>query len=685
MPSAENVSVLDSDNPAQKADQFGRLDFAQQVARCLILRPDQDSLVLGLEGEWGGGKSWVIEQVRRVLQEKEVLTITFNPWLVGAEEELIASCLQEMAAQVLEAANTPGFALDQGKKLAATLAGYAEKLCYLKYLKYVPGVAPLGEFFSENEEKIKKISQTTHEVSKAPVRSLHAWRGEVAEALAAFNRPLVVIIDDLDRLRQREIQAMVQLVKAVANFKGVSFLLAYDAKYIAQALSHDGHLASGSAYLEKIVQLACKLPPLVPWVYRDWLQRQCEQFLQQQQAELGRALTPFEAERLPDVIKLVARLLRHPRDVVRWLNRLRFIWPQLQGMIDAGDILLLEALHIVAPDALRTLVKQPGLLFEQYEQHFNSRYQYSGTEVDPQAWLEQVPASLDAQRALIALFPHLHHPAVSFAPDQSAHVHLRVQVYEHWLRYLNLSALPGRHDASLFLPVLRDPAQWQNLETRFDGIEEVDEFCVQIDPYLNPDVIPDMSRFALHLGQAVANNWGPDVSSAVIGRLADCLKKLLRAAAESNESLPVLEILPLSLFGNVIWGWQAWREIWLERCTDLRWQDRDDSLAVIACLRNFKGTFAARRMMRSLFAREHLQTLIRIEQSVIHGESDAWLDWIPNLKWMQGLVEHYTVGNHLHGVLAQQLDHPDFPARLQARRQSLVPALRAERLARRRA
>ncbi len=90
--------MINSDNPAIAPDQFGRTGFARQLAACLQLAPGQDSLVVGLEGEWGGGKSWVIEQVKQVLAEQGAIVINFNPWLINAEQELIGSFLQEMAA-----------------------------------------------------------------------------------------------------------------------------------------------------------------------------------------------------------------------------------------------------------------------------------------------------------------------------------------------------------------------------------------------------------------------------------------------------------------------------------------------------------------------------------------------------------------------------------------------------------
>jgi hypothetical protein len=661
--------MINSDTPTTAADQFGRTGFARQLAACLQLAPGQDSLVVGLEGEWGGGKSWVIEQVKAVLAEQDAIVINFNPWLINAEQELIGSFLQEMAAQVMEHAGLMARAPQLARSLAGKIGQYGAKLTYLKYLKYLPVVGGAAElvgdvaaevagFVTEHEERIKAGAAALSEAGKVPEASLQARRKQVEQALLELKVPLVVVIDDLDRLRAREIQIMIQLVKAVANFKGVAFLLAYDAKYVSQAISHDGTQASGSAYLEKIVQLACQLPPLVPWVYRDWLRSQVGQVTHV--AQLGRELRPFEAQRLTDVTKLVARLLRHPRDVVRWLNRLRFAHAGLGAAIDFGDLMLVEALQIVSPESVRALVKQPALLFPKYEKHFASKYQVGAAPVDPQAWLEQVAANEDIVRSLVALFPHLAHPSIAFMRDDEAHSHGRVAVYEHWLHYLNRAQVEGQRDAALVLEVLKNPEEYALLPERFDGVDEFGEFCHSIVDYLTSDKVADPMALLDSFCRTAAANWQANVTPDIRLVANTCLLRLVALLPEpERESGQILigETVPLSLFGAFAAGKRQMQNRWVQRFLAMEgWQDRDDTLAVLGYLgQSAVGIGSEPRPgehLTQLVEQKHLPTLVLMEYLLERNANPPWVTW-SGVAWekMIDVVTNYTSGQHLNGRL----------------------------------
>lgn len=67
--------------------------------------------------------------------------------------------------------------------------------------------------------------------------------------LTAFPHPIVVLIDELDRVESEEIRTVAQLVRSVADFPGVSYLLAYDRERVAQALGGE-NAERGQAYLE---------------------------------------------------------------------------------------------------------------------------------------------------------------------------------------------------------------------------------------------------------------------------------------------------------------------------------------------------------------------------------------------------------------------------------------------------
>jgi hypothetical protein len=56
---------------------------------------------------------------------------------------------------------------------------------------------------------------------QASKKSLVALRGDIEAALKTCGRKIVVVVDDLDRIAPADVAAMVQAVKAVADFPHV--------------------------------------------------------------------------------------------------------------------------------------------------------------------------------------------------------------------------------------------------------------------------------------------------------------------------------------------------------------------------------------------------------------------------------------------------------------------------------
>lgn len=77
-------------------------------------------------------------------------------------------------------------------------------------------------------------------IEKGFQKTLHEHRRELelllARASHEWNVTFVVLIDELDRIEDGEIRAVAQLVKAVADFPQISYLLTYDRPRVVQAL-----------------------------------------------------------------------------------------------------------------------------------------------------------------------------------------------------------------------------------------------------------------------------------------------------------------------------------------------------------------------------------------------------------------------------------------------------------------
>ena len=67
--------------------------------------------------------------------------------------------------------------------------------------------------------------------------ALDDCRDRIAKILADLDHRVIVLIDDIDRLERREIQAVFKLVKLSAGFSNISYVLAFDDNVVADSLA----------------------------------------------------------------------------------------------------------------------------------------------------------------------------------------------------------------------------------------------------------------------------------------------------------------------------------------------------------------------------------------------------------------------------------------------------------------
>ncbi|MCR9074268.1 MAG: KAP family NTPase [Alphaproteobacteria bacterium] len=306
------------------------MDFANAVAAALRGIRQPHGTVLGLEGQWGSGKSGVVNLVTKRLSEtaNDVHVVVFNPWWFTNANDLTAVFFGEIAAalggsfsgNVKSSLRALGLRLGQHSGLIGNLVDFAT----------------IGVPSGLSRSAIESVSSLVHED-----RSVTEEHGALASALDNQSRRILVIIDDLDRIQGAQALEMIKLVKAAGQLPNVMYLLVYDRKILDRALAH---LApeEGPHYLEKIVQASFALPPANREDLRRWLFE-----------GLGRVFGVAETgpkTHLPNLYySLVDPCLHSPRDVVRLLNAVSVSWPAISNVANAADLLSLEALKLFRP------------------------------------------------------------------------------------------------------------------------------------------------------------------------------------------------------------------------------------------------------------------------------------------------------------------------------------------------
>ena len=335
---------------ALQGDKLDRTGYAESAAAALRKVSSSAGLVVSIEGAWGSGKTSALAMIEAILNQPgaahQPLIVHFNPWLVGEKDVLLRHFLSRIAGAI----NLSDHSRD-GKKVAKEIKAYSKAF---DLVKLIPGAEPWTSLI---KSVFNAVGDATGSIAEYKTPDIEAYKQKVEEALRQLQRPIIVFIDDIDRLFPNEVFEMVRIIKAVGELPHVGYVLAWDSAYVSSALEKLGVPYAGS-YLDKVVQIRMPLPSLSLSARRKLINDALDELAPE-------ALVPrFKAhdQRLSGLYYSGLReLLDQPRDMARVFNAVRMIEPPLRGEIVFADILGLAALSVKAPAVFELLRRNPRL------------------------------------------------------------------------------------------------------------------------------------------------------------------------------------------------------------------------------------------------------------------------------------------------------------------------------------
>jgi predicted KAP-like P-loop ATPase len=134
--------------------------------------------------------------------------------------------------------------------IASEIEAYGELLSPLSILPLVGGWI----------DRLRGAGGAIKKFQERRKESVTARRSRLSSRLKDLDTPIIVIIDDIDRLRTDEIRDIFKLVRLTASFPNVIYLLAFDRLRVEDALTEAR--IDGRSYLEKIVQVTLDVPAI---------------------------------------------------------------------------------------------------------------------------------------------------------------------------------------------------------------------------------------------------------------------------------------------------------------------------------------------------------------------------------------------------------------------------------------
>jgi len=279
------------------SDQATKVDllYFEAVSKTivdLIVSHGEQPLSLGVHGDWGAGKSSVLEMIEAGFSgDSGTLCLRFNGWQYQGFEDAKAALIESIITGLTDARPVEGV-LHLGGKLLG-------RLNYLKLTKMmlsagvtvatgIPHPEQLKDALSllkgikdsittnfSAEEAVEKIGAATEllnpqvdKVLPTEIREFHSEFSQLIEK-AGIQR-LVVLIDDMDRCLPETTIDTLEAIRLFLFAKKTTFVIAADEAMIEYCVKQhfpdlpaaSGPLTYAKNYLEKLIQVPFRIPAL---------------------------------------------------------------------------------------------------------------------------------------------------------------------------------------------------------------------------------------------------------------------------------------------------------------------------------------------------------------------------------------------------------------------------------------
>ncbi|MES2217437.1 MAG: P-loop NTPase fold protein [Pseudomonadota bacterium] len=396
--------MFDADRPitSVQQDRLGRSTFAKYLARCILDHKASESLVIGLYGTPGSGKTslinLVLEELRyaasNMFDNEKPIILNFSPWSYSGQGQLIYGFYRRLSSELRQAPF-----LENSTEIIHLLE------LYMSFFTHTP-VPKSMRVKRRLIAKLKKpVVNKQEEYAWESGRDPIQVKTELNNYLKQLKHKIIIIIDNISRLTPPEINQILQIVKSMGDYANTVYLLSFNKEQVINAINktRDGE---GAEFLEKLVQLPFEVPPINKNDLESLLFDRLEPVL---------AITPEDTWDMAYWADIYYATLKYffnsCRDITRYVNSLSFGYSRVRDVVNPVDYFALTALEVFAPVIFAGIRENKDLFTDLLDNVY----------VLNQEQIKQDKARIDEilnrnisipkdilQNLLIAMFPRLH-------------------------------------------------------------------------------------------------------------------------------------------------------------------------------------------------------------------------------------------------------------------------------------
>lgn len=329
---------MNNDKPifSKNQDELQRKRFIEAAVHQIESIDDSSCFIVGLYGQWGLGKTSIVNLIREELKTKKYYTAYFNPWIFRSEDTLLI----ELFNTIIRGCNSD----ERLKSRLSDIGGALKK--YAEFIK-LPKVGAFGVEIDGSEMVQSSIKGIGTFLDGQP--TLEEQKNATNQVLRGLNNPLIIFIDDVDRLDREEVRLLFKTIKLTADFDKVVYILAFDEEIVAKSLGGyygAGREEDGKRFIEKIVQLPIRIPELSVEAKLNYTLK----LLDKWEVKNSLLLPTYDREEYINRLRSIHQLfIKTPRDSKRLVNAFSFAEKSLRGEVNYFDLVIIEALRLFNP------------------------------------------------------------------------------------------------------------------------------------------------------------------------------------------------------------------------------------------------------------------------------------------------------------------------------------------------